>query len=65
MTEQEYNRLKDFNGTMRDAIRIINPLEKGKVTKVWYKLTQSDGTKGALVGFIFYRLKDIEIVEEE
>lgn len=57
MTEKEWDALKEGQ-----KIKILHPLERGRVTRVFKKYVNSSG-KGLIVGNIFYRLKDIELVK--
>ena len=59
MTAKEYNELKE--GT---PIKITDPLEQGRVTTHYIKY-DSLGTKGIMVGTIFYSYKNIELVKEK
>ena len=57
MTLKEYDALKEGQ-----KIKILHPLEKGRIVGFFIKTT-SQGNKGVMVGNIFYRLKDIELVK--
>lgn len=68
MTEQEYKKINgyDYKTHIRgDKIRILRGIDKGRMTVIWIKHTTKEGIKGALVGGLFYMLKDIEVVKED
>lgn len=58
MTLKEYDALKEG-----EKIKILHPLEKGRITKTWVKFTDSKGNKGVMIGSIFYTYNFIESVK--
>lgn len=57
MTLKEYDALK-----VGQKIKILHPLERGRIVGRFIKFT-SQGNKGVMVGNVFYKLKDIELLK--
>lgn len=59
MTLKEYNNLKP-----KEPIKIMKYYDKGRITRTYQKTT-SGKYKGFMVGCVFYRYQDCEIVKGE
>lgn len=59
MTLKEYNNLK-----LKAPIKIMKYYDKGRITTFYQKIT-SGKDKGFIVGCVFYRYQDCEIVKGE
>ena len=59
MTLKEYNDLKQ-----NEPIKVMKYYDKGRTTKAYLK-TSSGKCKGFMVGNVFYKYQDCEIVKGE